>query len=56
MRHLRFRQIKALIATGEIKNTRQVGPGPGPNVYTWIPLDELEEYFSSHGIIANRKT
>jgi hypothetical protein len=51
-RHLRFRQIKSLIAGGKIKNTRQAGPGPGPNIHTWMPIKELERHFVSRGILA----
>ena len=52
IRHLRFRQIKAIIAKGEIKNTTtKGGSGQGPNIYTWMPLDELKDYFRRQGII-----
>ncbi|MGH8714620.1 MAG: hypothetical protein ACREYB_11505 [Casimicrobiaceae bacterium] len=51
LRHVRFRQIKALIASGEIKNPMQRGPGKGPNIHTWVTLDELQNYFRKAGVI-----
>jgi hypothetical protein len=51
-RHLRFRQIKSLIDKGEIKNTKQKGgAGKSANIHTWMPLDELSEYFTRSGVI-----
>ncbi len=52
MRHVRFRQIKAIIRRGDIKNTRQAaGGGKGPNIHTWIRIAELERYFGLAGIM-----
>jgi hypothetical protein len=47
----RFRQIKAAIRKGAIKNTRQADNSRGPNVHTQIPLAELRAYFARTGVI-----
>jgi hypothetical protein len=51
MRHVRFRQVKALIRSGKLRNPMQRGAGNGPNIHTWVTLDELERCFRSIGVL-----
>jgi len=51
IRHLRFRQVKALLIEGRMSGATQRGPGIGPNKDTWIPIVVVENYFKASGVM-----
>ena len=52
LRRMRYRLLAAAIRRSEIRGAVQHGGvGPGPNVYTRMPLRELQNYFIRIGVL-----
>lgn len=53
-RHMRFRRIKSAIDNNQVKNAIYKNGKPPANIHTWVPIDDLKEYFLRVGIIVQK--